>query len=80
LSIGASWTALTQAQRQQLDRELRALYLGDLYRPLASYAGQRLEVTNEQPAPSGVMVRSQIIKANGEPVKIDYLMRRSGDS
>jgi ABC-type transporter MlaC component len=37
-------------------------------------------VTNEQPAPSGVMVRSQIIKANGEPVKIDYLMRRSGDS
>jgi phospholipid transport system substrate-binding protein len=26
------------------------------------------------------MVRSQIIKANGEPVKIDYMMRRSGDS
>ena len=25
------------------------------------------------------MVKSQIIKANGEPVKIDYMMRRSGD-
>jgi len=24
-------------------------------------------------------VKSQIVKANGEPVKIDYLMRRSGD-
>jgi ABC-type transporter MlaC component len=26
------------------------------------------------------MVRSQIIKANGEPVKVDYMMRRSGES
>jgi phospholipid transport system substrate-binding protein len=34
----------------------------------------------EQPAPAGVMVKSQIIKANGEPVKVDYLMRCSSDS
>ena len=34
----------------------------------------------EQPAPAGVMVKTQIIKANGEPVKVDYLMQRSGDS
>ena len=26
------------------------------------------------------MVKSQIIKANGEPVKVDYLMRRNGDT
>ena len=45
-----------------------------------SYAGQKLEVTGEQPAPSGVMVKSQIIKANGEPVKVDYMMRRNGDN
>jgi phospholipid transport system substrate-binding protein len=44
-----------------------------------SYAGQKLEVTGEQPAPSGVMVKSQIVKANGEPVKVDYMMRRNGD-
>src|SRR5260370_19698671 len=35
--------------------------------------------TGEQPAPSGVMVKSQIIKANGEPVKVDYMMRRNGE-
>jgi phospholipid transport system substrate-binding protein len=44
-----------------------------------SYAGQKLEVTGEQP-PSGARVKSQIIKANAEPVKVDYLVRRSGDS
>ncbi len=37
-------------------------------------------MTDEQPAAAGVMVRSQIIKANGEPVKVDYLMRRSGEA
>jgi phospholipid transport system substrate-binding protein len=33
----------------------------------------------EQPAPTGVMVKSQIVKANGEPVKVDYMMRRNGE-
>ena len=37
-------------------------------------------ITGEQHAPAGVMVKSQIIKANGEPVTVDYLVRRSGDS
>ena len=45
-----------------------------------SYAGQKLEVTGEQAGPSGVLVKSQIIKANGEPVKVDYVMRHAGDS
>ena len=45
-----------------------------------SYAGQRLEVTGEQPSSSGLMVHSQIIKASGEPVKVDYMMRRNGES
>ena len=36
-------------------------------------------MTGERPTPSGVMVTSQIIKANGEPVKVDYMMRRNGE-
>jgi MlaC protein len=45
-----------------------------------SYAGQQLQVTGEHPAAAGVMVRSQIVKANGELVKVDYMMRRDGNS
>jgi phospholipid transport system substrate-binding protein len=44
------------------------------------YAGQKLEVTAEQPAPSGVMVKSQIVNVNREPVRVDYMMRLSGDN
>ena len=80
LSVGPSWTSLTEAQRQQMT-ESYGRYISAIYADrFDSYAGQKLELTGEQPAPSGVMVKSQIIKANGEPVKIDYLMRRNGDS
>src|SRR5215813_9266525 len=44
-----------------------------------SYAGQKLEVTGEPPAAAGVMVKSQITKANGELVKVDYMMRPNSD-
>ena len=33
-------------------------------------------MTGEQPAAADVIVRSQIVKANGEPVNVDYMMRR----
>jgi phospholipid transport system substrate-binding protein len=43
-------------------------------------AARSWRVTGEQPASAGVIVKSQIIKANGEPVKVDYMMRRTGES
>jgi phospholipid transport system substrate-binding protein len=80
LAVGPSWTSLTEAQRQQVTESM-GRYISATYADrFDSYAGQRLEVTGEQPAPFGVMVKSQIVKANGEPVKVDYMMRRNGDS
>ena len=80
LSVGPSWATMSESQRQQVidgfGRYISAIY-ADRF---DSYNGQSLMVTGEQPAPSGVMVRSQIIKANGEPVKVDYMMRRNGDN
>jgi phospholipid transport system substrate-binding protein len=80
LSVGPTWASLTEAQRQQMT-ESYGRYISAIYADrFDSYAGQKLEVTGEHPAPSGVMVRSEIIKANGEPVKVDYMMHRTGDS
>ena len=45
-----------------------------------SYHGQKLEVTGQQSAPSGLLVTSRIVKSNGEPVEVDYVMRRNGES
>ncbi len=80
LAVGPSWATLSDAQRQQaidsFGRYISAIYA----ERFDSYHGQRLEVTGEEPTVAGVIVRSRIIKADGEPVEVDYLMRRSGEA
>ena len=80
LSVGPSWSGLSEAQRQQVTESF-GRYISAIYADrFDSYAGQKLQVTGEQPAAAGVMVKSQIVKANGEPVNVDYMMRRNGDN
>ena len=80
LSVGSSWVTLSEAQRQQVIESF-GRYISAIYTDrFDSYAGQKLQVTGEQPAAAGLIVKSQIIKANGEPVNVDYMMRRNGDT
>jgi phospholipid transport system substrate-binding protein len=78
LSVGPSWATLTEVQRQvvtdSFERYISAIYA----ERFDSYSGQKLQVTGEQPDASGVIVRSRIVKADGDPVDVDYMMRRSG--
>ena len=79
LSVGPTWTGLSEAQRQEVSESI-GRYMSAIYADrFDSYEGQKLEVIGEQPVASGVMVKSRIIKANGEPVKVDYMMRRNGE-
>jgi phospholipid transport system substrate-binding protein len=79
LSVGPSWTGLSEAQRQQAT-DSYGRYISATYADrFDSYAGQKLEVIGEEPAVSGVLVHSRIIKADGEPVKVDYMMHRNGE-
>src|SRR5215469_4963848 len=78
LSVGPSRASLTEAQREQVTESF-GRYISAIYADrFDSYVGQKLQVTGEQPAATGVMVRSQIVKTNGEPVNVDYMMRRNG--
>ena len=70
LSVGSAWAGLTEAQRQQVT-ESYGRYISAIYAErFDNYSGEKLQVTDEQPAAAGIMVRSQIVKANGEPVQI----------
>ena len=58
LSVGPTWSGLSEAQRQQVVESV-GRYISAIYADrFDSYAGQKLEVTGEQPNPSGVMVKS----------------------
>ena len=79
LSVGPTWAGLSPAQQQQVT-DSYGRYISAIYADrFDSYDGQKLEVTGEQQAPSGVLVSSRIVKANGDPVEVDYLMRQDGE-
>jgi phospholipid transport system substrate-binding protein len=80
LSVGPFWTRLSEVQRQEVT-ESYGRYMSAIYADrFDSYHGQKLEVAGEEPAAFGLLVKSRIIKRNGEPVEVDYLMRRNGES
>ena len=78
LAVGPEWASLSEAQRQQVSQAFER-YIAAIYAErFDSYSGERLQVTGEQPSAGGTMITSQIVKSNGEPVHINYLMRQNG--
>jgi phospholipid transport system substrate-binding protein len=80
LAVGPAWAGLSQAQRQQVTAAF-GRYISATYADrFDTYSGEKLQVSDEEPVAAGVVVHSRIVKANGEPVSIDYLMRRNGEA
>lgn len=79
-AVGASWSVTPDAKRHQaadaFGRYIAATWAGRF----DSYSGEKLEVTGGQAYGAGVLVHTRIVKSNGEPVAIDYLMRRNREA
>jgi len=78
LAVGSQWSDISEAQRRQAS-EAFGRYLAAVYAErFDSYAGERLEVTGEKESAGGPMIMSRIVKSDGEPVNLNYLMREEG--
>ena len=78
LAVGPEWAGLNDAQRQQVSQAFER-YIAAIYAErFDSYSGERLQVTGERPSAGGTIITSQIVKSNGEPVNINYLVRNNG--
>ena len=75
LAVGPEWAALNETQRRQVTQAFER-YIAAIYAErFDSYSGERLQVTGERQSPGGTIITSQIVKSNGEPVNINYLVR-----
>ena len=74
LSIGPSWARLSPDQKhraaQAYGRYLTALYATRF----DGYSGERFEVLGEQQIKHGTMIKSRVVKSNGEPVLINFVL------
>lgn len=77
-SIGLSWATLPEAQRATLAQAFTRYTVSSYLANFNSYDGQNFDVS---PAVRAVgngeaVVQSRLLRANGSPIEIDYVMRR----
>jgi phospholipid transport system substrate-binding protein len=75
LAVGPEWNSLTQAQQAQVTQAFEHYVAAVYAERFDSYSGEQLTVTGETASPAGTVILSQIVKSNGDPVHINYLMR-----
>jgi phospholipid transport system substrate-binding protein len=78
LSIGPQWQSLTPQEQEQLSRAFAEFTVATYANRFDDYSGEKFEVQPETaPASGGVIVQSRLVKSNGEPVTLNYLMREA---
>ncbi len=80
LALGPEWASLNPTQQQQVTQAFES-YVAAIYAErFDKYSGERLQVTGEKASAGGTIITSQIVKSNGEPVNVNYLVRQNGGS
>jgi phospholipid transport system substrate-binding protein len=79
IAIGPGWAQIAADQQQRLTDVFSRYTISVYANRFDDFGGERFEVDAKPTAsPNGVIVGSRILKANGEPVLLNYLMRQDG--
>ena len=75
IASGRSWKTFDEDQRAALTGAFRAFTLANYAAQFNGYSGQSFETTGEtQRDEKRIFVRTRLVKADGEAIRIDYLM------
>lgn len=74
LSVGPAWRSLTPEQKRRAV-EAYTRYIAAIYATrFDDYAGEKFEVLGQQQIKHGTLIKTHIVKSNGEPVSINYVV------
>jgi phospholipid transport system substrate-binding protein len=79
LAVGRAWQQASPEQRKKLVEEFRSMLVRTYSNAIEAYAGQTMKVmpVRMKPEATEVTVQNQFVRGNGQPVKIDYSMRKT---
>jgi phospholipid transport system substrate-binding protein len=76
LMVGPQWANLTPEQQHQLVAAFSDFSVAVYASRFEDYSGERFQVDGTPtPSTTGVIIHSKLLKSDGDPVQIDYLMR-----
>jgi phospholipid transport system substrate-binding protein len=78
LMVGPQWAGIPAEQQQQIVAAFSEFSIATYASRFDEFSGEKFEVDpSPSPSNSGVIVRSKLVKSDGEPIQLDYLMRES---
>ncbi|MFT6581910.1 MAG: phospholipid transport system substrate-binding protein [Alphaproteobacteria bacterium] len=78
VAVGAFWKSLDAAQRTELIDAFGHLSIATFAARFDGYSGETFEVVSaEKSVRNTILVKTRLIKSNGEPVALNYLTRQS---
>ena len=81
LSVGIRWNSLDEAVRARLFKVFRDFTIATYVANFNHYDGERFEVlAGQRSVGADRVVATRIIQADGNPVRLDYLMRQTDQS
>ena len=79
--LGRYWRKATEAERAEYGRLFEDLIVATYARQLSSYAGADLKVEGvRQQNGTSALVASRFLRAQGEPIRLDWRLLRRGDT
>ena len=81
ISVGPRWTSIPREQQAALVDAFSRMTIATYATRFDGYSGERFEVDpGVDTRGTGSVVHTRIIQSKGEPVTLDYLMRKSGSA
>lgn len=80
VAAGQHWAEMTEAEQRKLVNSFRRYSLAIYAARFKDYSGEKFEILGEEEKQRGaILVQNQIVRSNGEPIRIDYLLRPEDD-
>ena len=76
-AVGPGWAKLAPAQQEAVTEAFRRYMIATYADRFDSYSGEKFQVGGVEPTSFGTIVQSRIVKSDGAPVSINYLMREN---
>ena len=77
-AVGPQWYRLSDADRDAVIHAFRRYVVATYADNFDDYSGELLQVGGEQPISAGRLVETKIVKSDGSPVALNYLMHEDG--
>ncbi len=79
VTVGRHWDKLDEEQQARFVEAFTRMTLVNYASRFDGYAGERFEFVAEGETRKSVVIKTQIVKANGESIRLDYILRRFDD-